>query len=135
MTGQQSPLDIALADIRYRMGNQPRENQIIAEMWAWQQELTRQAHVFAHAKTFHGREVAVFITKERLAGERSAAVAEKKAETVEEIFNAHVAYRLAEQLVSAAKEALRILHAELDKLRTQAADARAADQFQARSGT
>lgn len=135
MSDKPTPLDSALADIRYRMSNQPRENQIIAEMWAWQQEMTRQSHVFAQAKSFHGREVAKVIISERLAGEKSAAVAEKKAETVDEIYAAHVAYRLAEQLVYAAKEGLRILHAELDKLRTQKADARAADQFTARTQT
>lgn len=120
---------------RLAQRNTPRENVIICEMWLWHNEMVKQARIFAEAKTEHGRQVAKVVIAERAAGERSAAVAEQKAELDDEIYKAHIAYRLAEQMITACREALRILHAELDKIRTERADSRAADSFTARNST
>lgn len=133
MTEQMPPVSERLQQARERMRGHTRDNVVIAEMWVWHQELQYQARRFANAKTFHGREVAKVVIRERANGEKSAAVAEQRADMEEEIYSAHVAYRTSEQLVTGAKEALKILHAELDKIRTDRADARAADQFQART--
>lgn len=127
------PVNERLQQTRERLKGHTRENVVIAEMWVWHQELQHQARRFANAKTFHGREVAKVVIEERAKGEKSAAVAEQRADMRDDIYNAHVAYRTAEQLITGAREALKILHAELDKLRTESADARAADQFQART--
>lgn len=108
-------------------------NLIIAKMWIYHRDLEYQAWRYANAKTEFGRRQARIIVQMRQEGERSAEVAAKVADMDEDVHNAHLAYRLAEQMVSADKEALRILHAELDKYRTEAADQRAADQFMART--
>lgn len=131
----QTPLEQALADIRYRMGNQSRENQIIAEMWAYHTDMGRQARIYAHAKSAYQQRLSTVVVEQRAAGEKSATAAEHTAESQDDVHNAHLAYRLAEQLLNVNRAALNILHAELDKIRTERADARAADQHMARTGT
>lgn len=130
-----STLDADLAELRTRLGNQPYENMVIGKMWAYHKDLVYQMWVYAKAKTEYGRRLSTIIIRERANGEKSAAVAANTAEMTDEVYEAHLAYRAAEQMVVADREALKILHAELDALRTQAADRRAADQFQARTQT
>lgn len=129
------PIDQKLAGIRQRMASHRREDVILAEMWCWHDELSYQAITFANAKTYHGREVSKVVIKLRAEGERSAEVARESADNEDHIYNAHVAYRTAEQLIVGCREALKILHAELDKIRTDRADQRAADLQSARTGT
>lgn len=130
-----TPLEKDLADIKYRLSGQSRENQIIAEMWAYHTDLGRQARTYAGAKSHYQKRLSTVVVTERAAGEKSATAAEHTAESTDEVHAAHLAYRLAEQLLVVNRAALNILHAELDKLRTERADARAADQHMVRSGT
>jgi hypothetical protein len=65
----------------------------------------------------------------------SAAAAEPQAESDPDVWNAALAYRMAEQMIAADKAALAILHGELEAWRTRKADERAADSFTARVGT
>lgn len=131
----ESTLQADLADVRQRMGNQSRELVVLAEMWAYHKDLTFQIWKYAGAKTAYGRRMSQIVVRERANGEKSATAAQHTAEATEEVHNAHLHYRLAEQMIVADREALRILHAELEVWRTKAADARMADSFQARTQT
>ena len=121
-----------LAALRQR--NLSGSNLIIAKMWIYHRDLEHQAWRFSNAKSEFGRRYARVVVQMRHEGEKSAEVAGRVADMDEDVHNAHLAYRLAEQMVSADKEALKILRAELEAFRTQRADERAADQFQARQG-
>lgn len=129
-----TPLERDLADIKYRLSGQSRENQIIAEMWAYHTDMGRQARIYAQAKSAYQQRLSTVVVTERAAGEKSATAAEHTAESRDDVHAAHVAYRLAEQLLNVNRAALNILHAELDKIRTERADARAADAHMARTG-
>ena len=126
-------LDADLTVARERTQGMSRDKQVIAEMWAYHTDLTRQATTFAQAKSAYGQRVSKIVVQERANGEKSASAAEHTAESTDDVYRAHVAYRLAEQLITVDREALRILHGELDSIRTDRADARAADTFQART--
>lgn len=128
-----TPLERALRDSRQRTANMPRDKQIIAEMWAYAQDLRLQGETFAHAKTDYGRRLSSVVVQERANGEKSATAAEHTAEASDGVYNAHLAYRRAEQMIVADREALRVLHAELDSIRTDRADERAASQWEART--
>lgn len=117
--------------------NQPRyQDRIIARMWVYHRDLELAGDAYASAKTDFERALGKDIVRIREAGERSAEVAERKSLAENDaVYGRKLQYRTAEQRVAADKAALNILHAQLEDLRTQAADARAADQFQARTGT
>lgn len=108
-------------------------NLIIAKMWVYHKDLEYQSWKYAAAKTDYGRMYARIVVQMRQEGEKSAEVAGRVADMDDKVHNAHLAYRLAEQMVTADREALKILHAELDKYRTEAADMRAADAFMTRN--
>jgi hypothetical protein len=112
----------------------PVPNNLIRKMWVYHHDLEIQSWRYAAAKTDYGREYARIVVTVRNEGEKSAEVAGRVADMDPKVHDAHLAYRLAEQMVTANREALKILHAELDAYRTRAADERAADQFQARTG-
>lgn len=116
-----------------RDSNLPEEAKIIKKMFIVHFDLEHQGRVYASAKTEHGRLYARIVVQMRAEGEKSAEVAGRVADMDEAVHNAHLAYRLAEQMVSADKEMLKILHAELEAWRTRKADERAADTFQART--
>jgi hypothetical protein len=134
-TTPSTPLDADLADVARRLGNAKRENQVLAEMYAYNADLRRQGVTFARAKVEYERRRARVVLRERAAGEKSASICDAKADDDQAVYEARLAYRLAEQMVAADRESLRRLHAELDQLRTEAADRRAADAFTARTQT
>lgn len=113
-------------------------NLIIAKMWIFHRDLEFQAWKYANAKTHYERTKATLMTSMMVPdgeGKKlSAAAAEQFADADPDVWKSALAYRLAEQMTSANKEALKILHGELDAFRTKQADERAADQFQARQG-
>lgn len=131
----ESRLSRDLADVRTRLANAPRHTQVIAEMWCYATDLRRQCEEHARAKSWYQREKSKAVVAARAAGEKSATAAEHAAEADEDIYAAHLAYRLAEQLIVADRAALNVLHAELDSIRTDRADARKADEFMARTQT
>lgn len=106
-------------------------NRIIALMWAYQRDLEIQAFIYAEAKTAYGRLMGRKVIEKRMAGEKSAEVAGHHAEQDDEVFDAHLAYRKAEQMIIADREGLRVCHAELDWLRTTEANARQESAFMA----
>lgn len=130
-----TPLERDLADVRARTQSMSRPNQVVAEMYAYATDLRHQGETYARAKTFAERRRAAVTLKARAEGEKSATICTALADEDEQACDARVAYRLAEQMVIADREALKMLHAELDKLRTEAADRRAADSFTAREQT
>lgn len=109
-------------------------DKVIGRMWAYHRDLELRAHEYALRKSHYERLKGASVLKARAKGERSADVATMGAIQEDDVFGALVAYRAAEQLRDADKEALRILHATLDKMRTEAADSRAADKFLASNG-
>ena len=109
-------------------------DRVIARMWAYHHDLELRAHEYAVRKTEYERLKGAVVLTSRANGERSAEVATMRAEQDDNVYAAHVDYRSAEQLLTADREALRILHATLDKMRTEAGDARAADTFTASHG-
>lgn len=111
----------------------PEESKIIKKMYVVHHDLEHQGKVYADAKSEFGRLYARVVVQMRTEGEKSAEVAGRVADMDPDVHAAHLAYRLAEQMVSADKEQLKILHAELEAWRTRKADERAADQFQART--
>jgi hypothetical protein len=115
--------------------NQPRyQDRIIARMWVYHRDMEVAGKEYARQKTDFERELGKEVVRLRSAGERSADVAGQKAlSESDDLYFSKVNYRAAEQRVTADREALKILHAQLDDLRTQAADARKADEFQARA--
>ena len=116
-----------------RNRNYAGSNLIIARMWIYQRDLEYWGHLFADAKTEYGRLFGRAVVQERLKGEKSAEVAGHKAEQLDEVYIAHLNYRKAEQMVTANQSALKILHGELEEWRTQQANARAENQWQART--
>lgn len=114
-------------------------NLIVARMWIYHKDLEQQIDVYARAKTYYERTKATLMTSMMVPdgeGKKlSAAAAEQFADADPDVWKAALAYRLAEQMTSADKEALKILHGELAGWQTQRADERAADQFQAKQGT
>jgi hypothetical protein len=122
-----------------QQGHLSGSNLIIARMWIYHRDLEFQVDVYARAKTYYERTKATLMTSLMVPdgeGKKlSAAAAEQFADADPDVWKAALAYRLAEQLASANKEALKILHGELDAFRTKQADERAADQFQTRTGT
>ncbi len=140
MTENQQPAwdrNRALHELKQR--NLAGSNLIVAKMWIFHRDLEFQVDTYAKAKTYYERTKATLMTTMMTAdGEgkkMSAAAAEQFADADPDVWKAALAYRLAEQMMSADKEALKILHGELEAFRTQRADERAADTFQARTGT
>lgn len=108
-------------------------NVAIKRMWLYHFDLQQQVQAYATAKTNYDRLLSRVVVQMRQEGEKSYDVCKHVAEMDQEVHDAHLAYRLAEQMMTADREALKILHAELEAYRTQAADQRAADVFQART--
>jgi len=108
-------------------------NVAIERMWIYHHDLEFRVQAYAQAKTDYDRLLSRVVVQMRQEGEKSYDVCKHVAEMDPGVHDAHLAYRLAEQMMAADKEALKILHAELEAYRTQAADQRAADQFQART--
>jgi hypothetical protein len=109
-------------------------NLIIAKMWIYHKDLEHQCKEYAEAKTYNARIKSTLIVSIMADQTKpSATAAEHQAEADPEVWRSALAYRLSEQMVAADREALKILHAELDKYRTEAADQRAADAFMTRN--
>ncbi len=108
-------------------------NLAIAKMWIFHHDLEIQSETYAKAKTYAARMRSTLIVSYTSGeGKLSVSAAEHAADSDTDVWNAALAYRLAEQMITADREALKILHAELDAFRTARADARVADEFQAR---
>lgn len=108
-------------------------NVAIKRMWLYHFDLNQQLQAYAKAKTDYDRALARIVVQMRHEGEKNYDVCRHVAEMDEQVHDLHLQYRVAEQMMTADREALKILHAELEAYRTQAADMRAADQFQART--
>lgn len=108
-------------------------NVAIKRMWLYHFDLGQQLQAYAKAKTDYDRALARIVVQMRQEGEKNYDVCRHVAEMDQEVHDLHLAYRVAEQMMTADREALKILHAELEAYRTQAADLRAADTFQART--
>lgn len=110
-------------------------NRVIAAMWVWHREMKLAGADYATGKTEAERMLGRAVVRYRTEGERSADVAEKRAMAEDDqVYFARLKYRTAEQREKAARAALDVLQAELDNLRTQAADARAENMFMTRRG-
>lgn len=125
-----TPLERDLNEAAQRTRNMTRPNQVIAEMFAYSSDLRRQGILYARAKSHAERRVAQTVTTRKVNDPKEpVSLSEHHATDLDDVYVARVAYRTAEALMTADREHLRVLHAELDKLRTEAADRRAADSF------
>jgi hypothetical protein len=125
--------DAALLEIK--RGDLPEHQKIIKRMHVFWFDMQKQMQEYAHKKTEFDRLRSRIIVQMRQEGEKSYDVCSNVADMDQAVHDAHLAYRLAEQLIAADKSALQICHAELDAWQTGQADARAADSFQARNST
>jgi hypothetical protein len=131
----ENPLHRDVLDIVRRMRNAPVGTRNVALSYAWLAELDRQGRAHAIAKSRYERLLAREIIRLRQTGiEKSGTAAEKRAEDNDDVWQAHLDYRLAERLEWVAKSALRVLEVANDNWRTQQANERAADSAHARSG-
>lgn len=132
--------DLAAEVERIKASAMSYPNKVIALMHTYNQDLEVQASTFARAKAEHDRLKAIHTINKRygrdgMAPEKSGEMCTLYAESQDDVAAADLQYRLAEQLMGADKSKLSILHAELEKWRTEQANERAADSFQARTGT
>jgi hypothetical protein len=127
-----NPLREDIEAIRKRTANMSRDKQVIALMWAYARDLRRQCTAYANAKSDYQHKRSRMVVELQGTRKISATAAEHEAEADQEIYEAHLAYRLAEQLIVSDRATLNVLHAELDSIRTDRADARKADEFMAR---
>lgn len=123
---------------KLRDSNLTAENVIIRKMWIYHYDFEVQGKVYAEAKTYYERTKATLMISLMAGGVDgtkglSAAAAEQHAEADPDVWRAALGYRTAEQMRTADREALTILHGELEAWRTRKADERAADQFTART--
>lgn len=131
------PLHVDIMDTLMRLDGAPHDVQLIALMWCYEQEEERQAEEYATAKTEYDRTLAIAVVRFRSQGEKSGEVAAHKAHAMDDeiVVTWHLRYRVAEQLIMAARNAQRILHADLSRWQTRQANERARDQFSARNDT
>lgn len=128
----ENPLHVDLLDAIRRLRNAPEGQLNVALMWCWLAELDRQGRAHAIAKSRYERTLGREIIRLRAAGEKSATAAASRAEAEsDDVWQAHLDYRLAERLEVVAREALRILSTANDNWRTQQANQRRADSFHA----
>ena len=121
-----------LAEARNTSKNPRLADRNIAAAWAYHEDLVLTGHRFGHVKTWCEYLISKRVMVLREAGERSAEVAAGQALQEPQIFEAKMQYRVAEQRITSDREALDIIQARLDDLRTQAADRRAGDEFHAK---
>lgn len=131
--------DLEVEVARIQQSNLSYPNRIIALMHAYHTDMVAQAKTFADAKAEHDRLKAIHTMNKRygrdgMAPEKSGEMATVYAEAQDDVAEMDLRYRLAEQLIAADKSKLAILHAELEKWRTEQANDRAADSFTARQG-
>ena len=113
-----------------------RQDMLVMGMYIYQRDLEHQGRIFAHAKAEHDRRKAKHTMEKRYkGGEKSGEMCSVFAEAQDDVFEADLAYRTAEQMVTADREALKVMHAELEKWRTEQANERAADDMHRRTGT
>jgi hypothetical protein len=132
--------DLAAEVERIKASAMSYPNKVIALMHTYNTDLEIQGADFAKAKAEHDRLKAIHTINKRygrdgLAPEKSGEMCSLYAESQDDVAEADLRYRLAEQMVAADKSKLNILHAELEKWRTEQANERAADSFTARTGT
>lgn len=121
-----------LADALERTGHLDVSVRNIGLLWAYQAELQRQIEAAAKARVEYDRVLGAGVIRYRTQGEKSAEVARMRAEADDlGVYEAALAYRVAEQMIAACKRAMDILFAELEGWRTKQANERAADKFQA----
>lgn len=113
-----------------------KQDMCIARMYVIEKDLEIQAQRYAWWKAEHDRRKARHTMDRRYThNEKSGEMAATWADAQDDVHEANLAYRTAEQLVSADKALLQILHAELEKWRTEQANQRIADDQHRRIGT
>lgn len=106
---------------------------LVALQWVLNWDLGRAGREYADARAEYETEMAKLIVKFRDGGEKSGAMCEKRAEATDEIRALNLRYRLAEQLERLARKRLDTIKNQIEVWRSENADRRTADQFQART--
>src|SRR5690349_25075648 len=129
--------DAELAALKER--GLPYVDRLIAAMYIYARDLDKQARIYAQGKAEHDRLKARAVMARRYdehgnVVEKSGEMCATLADAQDDVFAADLAYRTAEQLITADRETLKIMHAELDKWRTEQANERAADSIHRSTG-
>lgn len=120
-----------LVDALVRTRGDSRGEQLTALQWVLNWDLQEQGIEFSRAKTDYERIRAKLIVKFRDAGEKSGEMAGMRADATDEVYLAHLRYRLAEQTERLARKRLDTISNEIDVWRSLNADRRKADAFHA----
>lgn len=123
-----------------RQASLSKPDHIIAYMYAYALDLRWHVKEFAEAKSEHTRLKAKYTMEKRYGRngtepEKSGEMCSVYADEQPDVAAQELRFRVAENMMTADREQLKILHAALEKWRTDQADARAADQFHGRQGT
>jgi hypothetical protein len=126
-------LHVRLVAAIERTRGHSRGAQLVAMQWVFTWDLRRYGREFAEAKTayevLHARRQVEF----RDAGEKSGAMCATRADAMPDVAEAHLRYRLAEQLERLARKRLDTISNEIEVWRSENANVRAADALTARS--
>lgn len=123
-----------------RQGTLSKADHIIAYMYAYNLDLRYWVREYAESKAEHTRLRAKYTLIRRYGRdgndpEKSGEMCGVWADEQEDVAALDLRFRVAENMMTADREQLKILHAALEKWRTDRADERAADQFQGRTQT
>lgn len=123
-----------LVETLLRTRGMSRGSRLVAMQWVFGWDMGRQGREFAQAKSAYEVEQAKAVIRFRDQGEKSGAMCEKRAEADPVVAAANLRYRLAEQLERLARKRLDTIKNQIEVWRSENANTRTADQFQAREG-
>jgi hypothetical protein len=122
-----------LVDALRRTRGEPDGIRFTAMRWVYSWALEQAGDEFATAKSEYEAKVAKAVIRFRDAGERSGEMCTKRAEATDEVQQANLRYRVAEQRERLARKRLDTMADQIKVWQSVNADRRAADQFHART--
>lgn len=128
------PLHVRLVNALFRTRGNSKGAQLVALQFEFNWELKDAGRIFAKSKTDYEHYLDKESTRFRLEGEKSGDMALRRANASDEAYRLLLEYRLAEQRERAMRKFLETLRSAFENHRTDRADDRAANSFQARGG-
>lgn len=124
-----------LVDALRRTRGLPAGVRFTAMRWVYTWALEHAGDEFAEAKADYESKVARAVIRFRDGGERSGEMCTKRAEATDEVREAHLRYRIAEQRERLARKRLDTMADQIKVWQSVNADRRAADEFHARTAS
>lgn len=128
-------LHLRLVDACQRTQGSSPGNRLVALQWVFNWDLGRYGKEFAESKADYEQLRAKAIVRFRDDGEKSGAMCEQRADATDEVRDAHLRYRLAEQLERLARKRLDTVRNQIEVWRSENATARVMDGYHGRTGT